>query len=123
MQDPVGGEGGPLPKDLGIDRATVGTEPPTAAGVRMDIHAGTAREEARQQTAGHDTGQELAARSGWWLQRLVRLNTFARWECGEHMPRGDYLETLLHLTGLPTDALVRPMRFLAVHPDFLCDYA
>jgi transcriptional regulator with XRE-family HTH domain len=63
------------------------------------------------------TQAALAARCG------VRVNTIARWERGEHVPWGNYLETLLHLTGLPTDALVRPTRFLAVHPDFLCDYA
>src|SRR5262245_24837878 len=71
VQDPVGGEGGPLPRDRGIDSAAVGPGPPTAAGVGMGIHAGTAREEARQQTAGHDTAQEPAARAGWWVQRLV----------------------------------------------------
>lgn len=52
----------------------------------------------------------------------MRVNTLTRWERGEHLPRGDYLETLLQVTGLPTDAVVRPRRFLAAHPDFLCDY-
>jgi transcriptional regulator with XRE-family HTH domain len=59
----------------------------------------------------------LAAQCG------VRGNTIARWERGEHLPRGDYLEILLRVTGLPTDAVVRPTRFLAAHPDFLRDYA
>jgi transcriptional regulator with XRE-family HTH domain len=63
------------------------------------------------------TQAALAARCG------VRVNTIARWERGEQGPRGDYLETLLQVTSLPTDALVRPTRSLAAHPDFLRDYA
>jgi transcriptional regulator with XRE-family HTH domain len=49
----------------------------------------------------------------------VRANTVARWERGEQIPRGEYLDRLLDLTGLPTDAVIRPERFLAEHPDFL----
>jgi transcriptional regulator with XRE-family HTH domain len=52
----------------------------------------------------------------------VRVNTIARWERAEQCPRGEYLEKLLDLTGLPTDALVRPLRFLEAHPEFLADY-
>jgi hypothetical protein len=63
------------------------------------------------------TQAALAARCG------VQVNTIARWERGEHVPRGDELETLLQVTGLPTDALVRPPRFLDAHPAFLGDYA
>jgi transcriptional regulator with XRE-family HTH domain len=63
------------------------------------------------------TQAALAAQCG------VRVNTIARWERGEQLPRGDYLETLLRVTGLPTDAVVRPTRFLVAHADFLRDYA
>jgi len=48
VQDPVGGESGPLTGYPRIEGAAAGTEPPTAAGVRMGIHPGAAREEARQ---------------------------------------------------------------------------
>ena len=35
------------------------------------------------------------------------------------IPMRESLEHLLAAIGLPTDALVRPERFLAEHPDFL----
>jgi transcriptional regulator with XRE-family HTH domain len=37
----------------------------------------------------------------------------------QRIPLGDTLEALLACTGLPTDAFIRPERFLAEHPDFL----
>lgn len=61
----------------------------------------------------HLTQAQLAERCG------VRVNTVARWERGEQIPRGAYLDRLLDLTGLPTDAVVRPARFLDEHPTFL----
>ena len=37
----------------------------------------------------------------------------------QRIPLGDTLEALLAYTGLPTDAFIRPERFLAEHPNFL----
>lgn len=58
------------------------------------------------------TQAELARRCG------VRINTVARWERGEQVPRGALLVKLLDATGLPADAIVTPERFLEQHPDF-----
>jgi hypothetical protein len=51
--------------------AVAGTAPPAGPGVRLSRQAGTARGAARQQTAGHHTGQDPAARPGRRVPRLV----------------------------------------------------
>jgi transcriptional regulator with XRE-family HTH domain len=53
----------------------------------------------------------------------MKQNTISRYERGEHIPVREHLERLLAVTGLPTDALVRPERFLAEHPEFLAEHA
>jgi transcriptional regulator with XRE-family HTH domain len=65
---------------------------------------------------------------GWTQGDLARrceveINTVARWERAERLPRGEQLDKLIDITRLPTDALVRPVRYLQDHPDFLQDYA
>jgi transcriptional regulator with XRE-family HTH domain len=40
----------------------------------------------------------------------------------QRIPLGETLEALLAYTGLPTDAFIRPERFLAEHPDFLAQH-
>lgn len=63
------------------------------------------------------TQPELAQRIG------VHRNTLARYEQGRLIPRREHLEALIRETDLPTDALVRPQKYLEDHPDFLIAYA
>jgi hypothetical protein len=67
----------------------------------------------RWRTAKCWTQAELAAHCG------IKQNTISRYERAEHIPVRDHLEALISVTGLPTDALVRPEHFLEEHPDFL----
>jgi transcriptional regulator with XRE-family HTH domain len=53
----------------------------------------------------------------------VTGNTIARYEEGRRIPRGAQLDRLIELTRLPTDALVRPKRYLEEHPNFLLRWA
>ena len=63
------------------------------------------------------TQAQLAERCG------VTANTIARYEEGRRIPRGAQLDRLIELTRLPTDALVRPARYLQDHPKFLQRWA
>jgi transcriptional regulator with XRE-family HTH domain len=59
------------------------------------------------------TQVELAEASGLSQSHIAAIENYQR------IPIRDSLERLLDVTGLPTDALVRPERFLAAHPNFL----
>lgn len=47
----------------------------------------------------------------------VSIGTLSQIENWNRIPLGDKLERLLTLTGLSTDALVRPQYYVRVHPD------
>ena len=84
-------------------------------------------------TAGEDTGEELLPTHPLraWRQRhevsqahLAELTGLTQAfisliERYHNIPLGDALESLRRITGLPTDAFIRPLRFLLEHPDFL----
>jgi transcriptional regulator with XRE-family HTH domain len=53
----------------------------------------------------------------------VRPDTISRYEQGTRTPRGEELERLMDVTGLPADALVLPRRYLRDHPEFLAAWA
>jgi len=57
--------------------------------------------------------KQLAEACGLSQGMVAHIEGFRR------IPLRDSLERLLDVTGLPTDALVRPERFLEAHPDFL----
>ena len=57
--------------------------------------------------------EQLADMTGWTQGMMSHLERYFR------IPLGDALGALLAQTGLPTDALIRPQRFLAEYPDFL----
>ena len=59
------------------------------------------------------TQVELAEASGLSQSHIAAIENYQR------IPIRESLERLLDVTGLPTDALVRPERFLAAHPNFL----
>ena len=55
---------------------------------------------------------EVAQRCDLSQGMIARIENYNR------IPVHASLESLLAFTGLPTDALVRPLRFLDAHPDF-----
>jgi transcriptional regulator with XRE-family HTH domain len=62
--------------------------------------------------------------NGWSQIQLAKAchpgrGMIAHIEAYRRIPVHESLERLLDVTGLPTDALVYPKRFLAEHPDFL----
>jgi transcriptional regulator with XRE-family HTH domain len=59
------------------------------------------------------TQKQLASACGLTQGMVAHIENYRR------IPIRESLERLLEVTGLPTDALVRPERFLAEHPDFL----
>jgi transcriptional regulator with XRE-family HTH domain len=58
------------------------------------------------------TQQELSELTSLTQQEISLI------ECWKRIPRGEALERLLGTTNLPTDALVRPKKFLEAYPDF-----
>jgi transcriptional regulator with XRE-family HTH domain len=58
------------------------------------------------------TQQELSDLTSLTQQEISLIE---RWQ---RIPRGDSLERLISTTHLPTDALVRPRKFLEANPDF-----
>jgi transcriptional regulator with XRE-family HTH domain len=59
------------------------------------------------------TQTQLAEACGLSHSMITHVENYRR------IPLREALERLLDVTGLPTDALVRPERFLAAHPNFL----
>jgi transcriptional regulator with XRE-family HTH domain len=49
----------------------------------------------------------------------LSASMIAKIEQYDRIPFRDTLERLLSVTALPTDALVRPEKFLEAHPDYL----
>jgi transcriptional regulator with XRE-family HTH domain len=60
--------------------------------------------------------EELAERTGLSQGMISHIERYFR------TPRVDVLKVLLEFTGLPTDALILPERFLEEQPNFLRKY-
>jgi transcriptional regulator with XRE-family HTH domain len=59
------------------------------------------------------------------LARLVgvHLDSINRWEQGKRAPHRTILERLMAITGLSSEAILFPVRWLREHPEYLKAYA
>jgi transcriptional regulator with XRE-family HTH domain len=71
----------------------------------------------RWRKANGYTQEQLAALVG------THLDSVNRWEQGKRAPHSQTLARLMAITGLPSDAIIFPVRYLREHADYLSAYA
>lgn len=71
----------------------------------------------RWRKANDYTQEQLAELLG------THLDSVNRWEQGKRAPHPKTLARLMAITGLPSDAIIFPVRYLQAHPEYLSAYA